>query len=280
MARSDSFRLHAKRFAATNRGPSVPVNAMETAAKALRAAEHVCVFTGAGISAESGVPTFRDAQSGLWSKYNAHELATPEAFARSPNLVWSWYSIRAAAVRDARPNEGHLALTTLFAYVPHSTLITQNVDDLHARAGAEHPLALHGNITHARCSAGCGARIAFADAPTNVAPHCGNCTALMRPDVVWFGEMLDADLLENARAATLACDVFLSIGTSNVVEPAASLPWIAASHGATVIVVNKSMQGQRSGPSIVQLEGMAGAVLPKLVTMAFQGRKPRYGEDS
>ncbi|MEP6779640.1 MAG: NAD-dependent deacylase [Gemmatimonadaceae bacterium] len=280
MARSDSFRFQTNPFAAPTRGATVPLNVMNTAAKALRAAEHVCVFTGAGMSAESGVPTFRDAQSGLWSKYDAHELATPEAFRRNPNLVWSWYSMRAAAVRDAQPNAGHRALTTLFAYVPHSTLITQNVDDLHARAGAENQIALHGNIVLARCSAGCGARISFADAPTNVAPHCANCGALMRPDVVWFGEMLSAGLLESARAATLACDVFVSIGTSNVVEPAASLPWIAASHGATVIVVNKNMQSQRSGPSIVQLEGLAGAVLPALVTMAFQGRKPRYSEES
>ena len=279
MGRSDSFRLHVNPFAAPSRGAMATTSAMETAAKALRAAEHVCVFTGAGISAESGLPTFRDAQSGLWSKYEASELATPEAFARNPNLVWSWYAKRAATVRDSQPNAGHLALTTLFAYVPQSTLLTQNVDDLHARAGAENAIALHGNIIHARCSAGCGYRIQFADAPNNVAPYCSQCSALMRPDVVWFGESLDEDLLERARMATLACDVFLSVDTSNVVEPAASLPWIAASHGATVIVINKTLEGQRSGPSIVQLEGSAATILPQLVAMAFVGRKPRYRED-
>ncbi|MGV3707672.1 MAG: SIR2 family NAD-dependent protein deacylase [Gemmatimonas sp.] len=256
-----------------------PDDVLEGAARALRAAENVCILTGAGISAESGVPTFRDAQTGLWSQFDAQELATPEAFARNPDLVWSWYAMRAAQIRNTRPNAGHYALSTLVAYVPHSTLLTQNVDDLHVRAGTRDVVPMHGNILRARCSGGCGEMLDMSMAGAEKAPACGTCGSLMRPDVVWFGEQLDRAILERARSATFACDVFLSIGTSNLVEPAASLPWLAASHGATVMVVNPSMQGQRRGPSIMQLKGGAGATLSRLVSLAFAGRKPRRAED-
>lgn len=253
--------------------------AFDAAVKAVRAAEHVCVLTGAGMSAESGVPTFRDALTGLWARYDPRELATPDAFARNPDLVWSWYAMRARQVRVAEPNAGHHALAALSVYVPHFTLITQNVDDLHARAGNDEAVYLHGTLQRARCSANCGTTVAFADAPQDVAPRCTNCGALMRPDVVWFGESLADETLAAARAATFACDVFLSIGTSNVVEPAASLPWLAAAHGATVVVVNTTLEGQRQGPSIVGLRGNAAPVLSRLMSLAFAGRKPRYRDE-
>jgi NAD-dependent deacetylase len=252
---------------------------MELAAKAIRTAEHICVLTGAGISAESGVPTFRDALTGLWSRYDAEQLATPDAFRSNPDLVWSWYAMRAAQVRGVQPNAGHHALAALALSVPHFTLITQNVDDLHSRAGNHDVVSLHGTLLQARCSAGCAGTIDFADTLGNRAPPCARCGALMRPDVVWFGEALGTDTLARARAATFACDVFLSVGTSNVVEPAASLPWLAAAHGATVIVVNTSMEGQRQGPSIVSLSGLAGSVLSRLVSLAFAGRKPRVRDE-
>lgn len=260
-------------------GASPPTEALEVAARAVRAAENVCVLTGAGISAESGVPTFRDPLTGLWAQFNAQELATPEAFARQPDLVWSWYAMRAAQIQNMRPNAGHFALSTLAAYVPHFTLLTQNVDDLHLRAGASDVIALHGSLLRARCSGGCDAMLDMTMAPAERAPRCPACGERMRPDVVWFGEALSVDTLNRARTATFACDVFLSIGTSNLVEPAASLPWLAAAHGATVIVVNPSMEGQRRGPSILQLKGSAGATLSRLVSMAFAGRKPRRSED-
>ena len=253
--------------------------ALELAVKAVRAAEHICVLTGAGISAESGVPTFRDGLTGLWSHYDPRDLATPEAFRRNPDLVWSWYAMRAQQVRTAEPNEGHHALAALSVYAPHFTLITQNVDDLHWRAGNHDIVSLHGTLLRARCSSACGSTLAFADAPQDCAPKCNQCGSLMRPDVVWFGESLAPETLSAARAATFACDVFLSIGTSNVVEPAASLPWLAAAHGATVIVVNKDLDGQRRGPSIVSLRGMAGATLSRLMAQAFAGRKPRFREE-
>ncbi len=260
-------------------GFAPPAESLEIAARALRSAENVCILTGAGISAESGVPTFREALTGLWERFDALELATPEAFVRQPDLVWSWYAMRAAQIQNTRPNAGHFALSTLAVYVPRFTLLTQNVDDLHARAGASDVVALHGNLLRARCSGGCDVYLDMAIAPAEKAPSCPACGALMRPDVVWFGEEISSAALIRARNASFACDVFISVGTSNLVEPAASLPWLAAAHGATVIVVNPSMEGQKRGPSIIQLKGSAGVTLSRLVAMAFSGRKPRRSEE-
>lgn len=279
MTFADRFQARGRGLAAPPHRAAADAAALELAIKALRAAEHVCVLTGAGISAESGVPTFRDALTGLWARYDARELATPEAFARHPDVVWSWYAMRAEQVSRALPNAGHHALATLAMYVPHFTLVTQNVDDLHWRSGSHGIVSLHGSLLRARCSAGCNVYMPFAGAPMRAAPACAQCGALMRPDVVWFGEALPEQELAEARAATFACDVFLSIGTSNIVEPAASLPWLAASHGATVIVVNPNLEGQKSGPSILALRGMAGPTLSRLVAQAFAGRKPRFREE-
>lgn len=259
--------------------PRTRAEALAIAARALRSAEHVCVLTGAGVSSESGIPTFRDAQTGMWAKFSPQELATPEAFAANPERVWQWYAARRAAVREARPNAAHLALVALAGRVSHCTLVTQNVDDLHQRAGSNDVVPLHGSIMRVRCSAGCGGTLDARDeGDVSSVPACGTCGALMRPDVVWFGESLPAVSFETARAAAVACDVFLSIGTSNVVAPAASLPWLAAAHGATVIVVNPTMEGQRTGPSILPLEGPAGVMLPRLVETAFAGKRVRQRE--
>ncbi|HEU4700598.1 MAG TPA: NAD-dependent deacylase [Gemmatimonadales bacterium] len=247
----------------------------EAAAAALREAAAVTVLTGAGVSAESGIPTFRDALTGLWAHYRPEELATPEAFARDPALVWGWYRMRRELVARAAPNAGHDALAELERRVPDFTLVTQNVDGLHRRAGSARVVELHGNILRARCShPGCAAagtplerwdEPAAGDAP----PRCAACGAGLRPDVVWFGEALPADALAAAARATRRCDVFLSIGTSNVVEPAASLPWLAARGGATVLVVNPSAAGQQTGPRIHHLLGPAGRVLPALLRAAW-----------
>jgi NAD-dependent deacetylase len=234
------------------------------AAAALAGARHVAVLTGAGISAESGIPTFRDALTGLWSRYRAEDLATPEAFARDPALVWSWYRMRREAVLAATPNAGHVALARLATLVPRLTLVTQNVDGLHARAGSTDVVELHGSIVRARCVAH-GHLADRWDEPESPPPRCATCGAPLRPDVVWFGELLPPDALERARTAAATCDAFLSVGTSNLVEPAASLPWIAAARGAEVIVVNTSMDGQRRGERILHLEGSAATVLPEIV---------------
>ncbi len=255
--------------------PQTRAESLATAARALRAAEYVCILTGAGTSAESGIPTFRDALTGVWSRYSAHELATPDAFARHPQVVWQWYASRRATVRAAQPNAAHRALVALAERVSHCTLVTQNVDDLHQRAGSRDVVALHGSVMHARCSEGCAGRIVIADEAMAAIPRCEMCDAALRPDVVWFGEALPTAAFESARAAAVACDVFVSVGTSNVVEPAASLPWLAASHGSTVILVNQSMSGQRRGPSILPIEGPAAVLLPQLVQAAFANKRPR-----
>lgn len=234
----------------------------------LRQARHVAVLTGAGVSAESGVPTFRDAQTGLWARYKAEDLATPEAFARDPELVWSWYRMRAELVRRAAPNPAHLALARLETLIPRLTLLTQNVDGLHVRAGSRQVVELHGNILRARCTRDCG-RVPYEQLGSDTVPRCANCGGLLRPDVVWFGEQLPRAALETAFAAAQECDVFMSVGTSNIVEPAASLPWMAAAAGAVVAVINPSMEGQRSGANVFHLAGKAGERLPALLAEAW-----------
>lgn len=234
---------------------------------ALQGAQHVVALTGAGISAESGIPTFRDALTGLWANFNAEDLATPEAFARQPSVVWDWYASRREAVRAAQPNAGHRALVDLAGRVPRFTLVTQNIDGLHERAGSEELIELHGNLLRSRCSR----EGVIVENPAGDAspPPCPRCGAPLRPDVVWFGEVLPLDALAAAERAAAECDVFLSVGTSNLVVPAAALPWIAAQHGATVVVVNTTAEGQRRGPGVHFVLGPAGTVLPALVAAAW-----------
>jgi NAD-dependent deacetylase len=241
---------------------------LDEVATALRDARHVAVLTGAGVSAESGIPTFRDALTGLWANFRPEELATPEAFERNPRLVWEWYAMRREMVGRAQPNPAHLALAQLESLVPRLTLITQNVDGLHERAGSTRVIELHGNITRVKCSREGTVQSTWSDVD-EPPPKCNECGARLRPDVVWFGEMLPPKALHEAQTAAEECDLFLSIGTSNVVEPAASLPWIAAQAGAQVIVVNPDMNGQRRGHRIQHFLGKAGEILPLLLETAF-----------
>jgi NAD-dependent deacetylase len=243
-------------------------------AESIRRARHVAVLTGAGVSAESGLPTFRDALTGLWAKHRAEDLATPEAFERNPPMVWAWYRMRREAALRAAPNTAHLALARIESLVPRCTLITQNVDGLHRRAGSDSVIELHGDLTRVRCSREGRTAERWEEPPEGgEPPRCGSCGAYLRPDVVWFGESLPEAALRGAWAAAYDCDVFLTVGTSNVVEPAASLPWLAAANGAVVGVINTSMEGQRSGAGIHHLPGPAGTVLPELVAAAWpEGR--------
>jgi NAD-dependent deacetylase len=234
---------------------------------ALRGARQVMVLTGAGISAESGIPTFRDALTGLWANFSAEDLATPAAFARQPAVVWDWYASRREAIRRAQPNAGHRALMALARRVPRFTLVTQNVDGLHQRAGSDGVIELHGNILRSRCSR--EGVVVDDPAPGPSPPPCPRCGAPLRPDVVWFGELLPPDALAAAEEAAATCDLLLSVGTSNLVVPAASLPWMAAARGATVIVVNTTDEGQHRGPGIHFALGPAGTVLPALVAAAW-----------
>lgn len=230
---------------------------------ALQQATHVAVLTGAGISAESGIPTFREAQTGLYAKYNPQELASPEGFRKDPKLVWEWYTWRRSIISAAEPNPGHLALVAMEQRIPNFTLITQNVDGLHRRAGSQNVLELHGNLMNSRCSRENTLVTGWQTGET-VPPQCPNCGAFLRPDVVWFGEKLPELALQSATLAATACQVFLSIGTSAIVEPAASLPFLALHHGADVIELNPQPT-PLSRQVAFTLRGPAGKILPELV---------------
>jgi NAD-dependent deacetylase len=228
----------------------------------LRGARRVAALTGAGVSAESGVPTFRDAQTGLWAQYRAEELATPEAFQRNPGLVWDWYAWRRELVARARPNPGHEALAALARHLAHFTLITQNVDGLHQRAGSQEVIELHGNISRIRCSRE-GTPVPVFPAGESP-PRCPSCRAWLRPDVVWFGEMLPAEAMARANEAAMAADVFFSIGTSSLVFPAAELPLSALRNGASVVEINPE-ETPLSRRAAWALHGPAGEILPALL---------------
>ncbi len=235
--------------------------------EAIRSAKQIAVLTGAGISAESGVPTFREAQTGLWAKYDPQELATPHAFRRNPKLVWEWYTWRRELVSKAVPNAGHKALVTLEANVPQFTLITQNVDGLHERAGSRNIIELHGNIMRTKCFD--NGRLVTSWPETNeVPPRCPHCGGFLRPDVVWFGESLPYDALETAVAKAQSCDVFFSIGTSSQVQPAASLPLEAIRANAICIEINPENTPLTFFVDYA-LAGTAGSILPDLITAVF-----------
>jgi NAD-dependent deacetylase len=248
--------------------------------EALRLARRVVVMTGAGASAESGIPTFRDALGGLWARFDAEALATPEAFARNPELVWGWYEWRRMKALQAQPNPGHLAIAELAARVPTLTLITQNVDDLHERAGSPAVLHLHGSLHHPRC-VGCGRPHTLPpgipDEPEGgrrlAPPRCAHCGGSVRPGVVWFGEPLDTTALATAEAAVRGCDLFFAIGTSALVYPAAGLPYLALDAGANLVQINPAVTSL-DGAANWSLHGHSGEVLPRLVRDAW-GLEPR-----
>jgi NAD-dependent deacetylase len=233
----------------------------------LRKTQSVCVLTGAGISAESGVPTFRGAD-GLWKKFQPEELANFDAFIRNPQLVWEWYDYRRKLIETVIPNEGHLALARMENAVSDFTLVTQNVDNLHRRAGSKNILELHGNIMQSSC-VDCGTKEDHPDSSgENGVPHCKACGGLVRPDVVWFGEMLPKDIFEGAERAAQRCGLFISVGTSAIVYPAASLPMKAKQAGAYTVEVNVE-RTEQSGLFDETLLGKAGEVLPTIVA-SFQ----------
>lgn len=228
----------------------------------VRAARHIAVLTGAGMSAESGVPTFRDAQTGLWAQFDPQQLATEDAFRANPSMVWDWYAHRREMIAKVEPNAGHLALAAFQRRHPgRLTLITQNVDGLHQRAGSEGVLALHGNIAQDKwldlprdcCNA---------DAVTRGSPPlCDRCGNMRRPAVVWFGEMLPVDVLEAAEDAARSSDLMLIVGTSGVVYPAAGLARLAGGH---VVVINPDETALDDAAHAV-LRGTAVTLLPQLL---------------
>jgi NAD-dependent deacetylase len=237
--------------------------AFERARAVLQQAKRIAALTGAGISAESGVPTFRGTD-GLWKQFRAEDLATPQAFARDPELVWEWYSWRRARISEVKPNPGHLALAELEKRRPEFTLITQNVDGLHQQAGSRSVLELHGNIWTLRCTK-CTSQWIDRNVSLAIPPHC-ECGGIARPGVVWFGENLPAQAWNSAEKAVQSCDVFLVIGTSALVYPAAGLVPLARSYGASIIQINVEPTAV-SGLVDYALTGPAGEILPQLVAM-------------
>jgi NAD-dependent deacetylase len=226
----------------------------------LRDASAVTVLTGAGISAESGVPTFRG-KDGLWQNYKVEELATVQAFQKNPRLFWQFYNWRRQVLHDIKPNLGHYALVDFERYFKDFTLITQNVDNLHILAGNKKIIELHGNILRDRCSK-CNSLFTAGSIATQV-PTCTKCDSLLRPDIVLFGENLNDALLRKAQHASAECEVFFSIGTSGVVEPAASLPFLSKANGAYLVEINEE-ETPLSVHSNDTLRGAAGKILPQL----------------
>ncbi|MFQ5776389.1 MAG: NAD-dependent deacetylase [Terriglobia bacterium] len=235
---------------------------LETVQGWLAEADRIAALTGAGISKESGLAVFRG-QDGLWRQRRPEQLATPEAFARDPRLVWEWYDWRRSVVARAEPNPGHYALVSLERRCQDFTLITQNVDGLHDRAGSERVLKLHGDLWTVRCL-GCGAESVNRDVPMRELPPRCRCGGLLRPGVVWFGESLPAEVLRHALEAARRAQVFLVVGTSAVVQPAASLPLVAKEGGARVVEINP--EETPLTPIVdASFRGPSGEQLPRLV---------------
>jgi NAD-dependent deacetylase len=269
--------------------PSDPNGIPSALARVLRNAQHVMVLTGAGASAESGVPTFRDARSGIWAQLNPEEVASREGFLRDPARAWAWYALRRRELRAVRPNPAHLALAEMERRVPGFVLVTQNVDGLHQQAGSRRVVELHGNIERVRCfdedeviedwpgsdragEIGDGTLVAEAGHSVNWShidniappPRCPRCGGYLRPDIVWFGEMLPRRALFSAIEAARQCDLFFSVGTSSQVEPAASLAFEALARGAPVIEINPEST-PLTRYATYALAGPAGKLLPDLI---------------
>jgi NAD-dependent deacetylase len=242
--------------------------ALALAASKLREARRVVVFTGAGVSAESGVPTFRAAANALWRRVDVANFAYPAGYRRNQPAAWRWYAERAERAREVAPNAGHRAIVAIEEHVAEFLLVTQNIDSLHQRAGSQNVLELHGNLRDVRCF-DCGARSPWPELASLPEPACVACGGLLRPDVVMFEEELPHGAMQLAQEWATSCDVLLSVGTSNQVWPATEIPRYASRSGATVVIVNPDMEGQPTGRSVVQLAGKAGDVLPDVVRLAW-----------
>ncbi len=251
------------------------MNDFDRAVDAIERAHLLVAATGAGMSKESGVPTFRDSLDGLWAQYDPQELATREGFDRDPPRVWGWYNFRRGLIAALSPHAGHDAIARLEGLLPQVVVVTQNIDGFHAKAGSSTILELHGNIHRFKCfdqdhPVDTDVPLAEIDGPVEP-PMCERCGSYLRPDVVWYGEMLPPGVFEQAEALSRSCDVMLVVGTSGIVYPAAGLPMVARSAGAIVIEVNVEPSELTPGVDIF-LQGTAGQVLPELVS-SFEARR-------
>jgi NAD-dependent deacetylase len=245
---------------------------IEQAAKHIANAKQITILTGAGVSKESGVPTFRDALDGLWAKFDPQQLATRAAFSADPKLIWDFYEYRRDIMRPAQPNPGHFALAELQRRYPSTRIITQNIDDLHQRAGSTDVIRLHGNIAANKCFYNCQGD----PTPVDVSqiewdkdsgpPPCPHCGRWVRPDVVWFGEMLPEDALLRAKELLAKTDIMLVIGTSGLVSPAADMPRRAKDAGATIIEINPDYS-MITRIADLKLEAPSGEALPQIVEL-------------
>lgn len=247
----------------------------------LQKAQHLVILTGAGVSAESGIPTFRDTLTGLWKNYEAEQLACETGFLADPALVWGWYEWRRHRVLKAKPNPGHIAIAKMAQHLPKLTLITQNVDDLHERAGSQNVLHLHGSLHHPRCFI-CEEPYVFPQTETDGTtqadfiyheshiepPRCQLCGERIRPGVVWFGETLSQDIWNQAAETCQQGDLLLIVGTSGLVWPAANLPYLADKAGIPIAQINPTVTSFSSVASF-NLGGKAGEVLSALFQAAF-----------
>ena len=234
---------------------------LEHCVSIIREASSVVLFTGAGVSAESGIPTYRSGGS-QWTAEQFEKYANPRGYRAHLPASYAWYRSRAVAVAAAEPNAGHLAIARLATRVPSLVVVTQNVDGLHHRAGSTDVIELHGSLREARCD-DCGVRVPWGDAPAD--PACPACDGMLRPDVVMFEEMLRESDLNRARAVAESADLLISVGTSNVVWPARELPLLAHDSGAWVVIVNTDLAGQPHGDRVRHIQGRGGDVLPALL---------------
>lgn len=247
--------------------PDQSENLLAQASSLVAASQRPVIFTGAGVSKESGIPTFRDAMEGLWAQYDPEELATPFAFEKNPELVWNFYQARRDTVNRCHPNPAHYALATLEQSKPNCTLITQNVDGFHQRAGSKNVLPLHGNILENRCHHNCAGIIPNSDLPADgpIPPLCPTCgKKSLRPNVIWFGEFLDETIMSASLEAVKQCDLLLIVGTSGVVQPASSLAHQAINENKVVIEINPDPTSYSNRVTLF-LPARAAEVLPRII---------------
>jgi NAD-dependent deacetylase len=245
---------------------------LERAAEIVASARTLVVATGAGMSRESGIPTFRDAQEGLWASFDPQQLATEAGFRAAPSRVWGWYAHRRSAILACTPHAGHRAVARFEQVLPRVVVVTQNIDGLHQEAGSSDVVELHGSIRRFKCL---DQHHPFAGEPPLAGdpPGCPDCGSPLRPDVVWFGEVLPAAATQRAWSLAGDCDAFLVVGTSGVVWPAAELPWVAREAGRPVVEINP-VTSEVSPAADVFLQGAAGEVLPELLRRVEELRSP------
>jgi NAD-dependent deacetylase len=249
---------------------------LDRAAEILAGARRLVVTTGAGMSKESGIPTFREGPNALWANYDQEDLATPEGFLRNPPLVWKWYAERRKLMAEVSPHAGHIAIAEMEPLYSEFILLTQNIDNLHRQAGSKNIVELHGNIYRYKCFDNHHPVSSVPD--TDEAPPRCVCGSYLRPDVVWFGEPLDRDNLDRAFTALEACDVILVVGTSGIVYPAAGFPALAKRAGARVVEVNPEITAVTPDADVF-VQARAGEVLPALVSRMLARRAARKSPD-